>query len=60
MEKTRNYYLANPCFIRVLEKTFGHSQGIYSLEELERYYQIWLDGVSMGRYCEATKDAEGS
>lgn len=60
MTKTRNYYLADPCFILILEKAFKKPQRCYSLEELEQYHMIWKDGISMGRYCELTKDAEGS
>ena len=57
--KTRDYYLAQPCFMHALEKAFGPTYA-YSPDDLEEYYQLWEDGYRMGRYCEATKDAEGS
>lgn len=56
----RNYYLAQPCFILALEKAFGHPQSYWSEVGLAKYYYIWNDGHSMGRYAEVTKDAEGS
>ena len=60
LQRTRNYYLAQPCFILALEKWIGKPQRSCSLEELEGYYQFWRDGYRLGRYEEATKDAEGT
>jgi len=45
--------------MHALEKAFGPTYA-YSPDDLEEYYQLWEDGYRMGRYCEATKDAEGS
>jgi hypothetical protein len=56
----RNGFQASPCFIRVIERQFGKKERQFSLEELGRLKAIWDDGFSLGEYCEATKDAEGT
>lgn len=56
----RNHYLADPCFILIVEKQFGKKCKDFTIEELARLYPIWEDGIQMGRYCELTKGAEGT
>jgi hypothetical protein len=56
----RNYYYADPCFMQIVEKQFHKGPKDFSLEQLAQLYPIWQDGYRMGRYGEATKDAEGS
>jgi len=58
--RSLNYYLAQPCFILTIEKQWGKSASLFPFLELERLYEVWLDGLSMGKYAQATKDAEGT
>jgi len=57
---TWNGYLAQPCFVQIVEKQYNTRLCFIPLDELSRLYAIWDDGARMGAYCEATKDAEGS
>ena len=64
-----NGYLAQPCFCRIVGGQFGarvcpaapnHAVYFIPFDELARLYAIWADGFRLGRYTEATKDAEGT
>jgi hypothetical protein len=59
-KRTWNWYLANPSLVLVVEKQWNKPLGLIPFGEIERLYAVWKDGESMGRYDEATKDAEGS